>query len=41
MEEITIAKLINKPIYRSKEKKKLCVKAMINTGNSKRINMKM
>ena len=34
---------LNKPVYRSKRKgiKNLFVKAMINTRNNKRINMKM
>ena len=44
MEEITIGNShVNKPVYKSKRnlKKKPIVKVMINTRNSKRINMKM
>ena len=42
MEEITIGKKSNKPVYGSERgRKKLFVKAMIKTRNSKWINMKI
>ena len=42
MKEITTGKQsLNKPVYRSKRKKKPIIKVMIKTRNSKRTNMKM